>query len=145
MFCDLSAYYQPPFFRVTFVYLNLNTHYFSSFVYFFLLFFSFILFLLPLSTFKLLNTLYSKFERLKISESTSEQQKSRVQGWGISSIRSFKILNFQTIRARWIKFSEWKDITNKQNQTKTGCATMRVSPQNEPSKIQTFRPFKLGT
>ena len=45
----------------------------------FLLFF---LFLLMLSTFKLLNALYSKFERLKISGKTLVQEKSGVPGWG---------------------------------------------------------------
>ena len=50
-------------------------NYFSCFASFFLLF------LLPLSTFKPLTALYVKFERLKISGRTFVQQKSRVPGW----------------------------------------------------------------
>ena len=49
---------------------------------FFLLFV--FLFLLPLSTFKPPNALYSKFERLKISERTSVRLISGVPGWGDS-------------------------------------------------------------
>ena len=52
-------------------------YYFSSF---FLLFF-FFLFLLRLSTFKPLNALYSKFERLKITERTSVGIKLGVPNW----------------------------------------------------------------
>ena len=59
------------FFLVMFVYPNLNTS--------FLLFF--FLILLRLSTFKPLNALHSKFERLKISCRTSARQKLRVPGW----------------------------------------------------------------
>ena len=43
-------------------------------------FLSFFLFLLPLTTFKPLNALYSKFERLKISGRTSAGMKSGVPG-----------------------------------------------------------------
>ena len=57
-------------------------NYFSCFASLFLLLFSFLVFLLSLSTFKPLNSLYSKFERLKISGSTSVRQKSGVSGWG---------------------------------------------------------------
>ena len=54
-------------------------YYFSSFFSFFLLFF---LFLLKLSTFKPLNALYLKFERLEISRRTRAGMKSGVPGWG---------------------------------------------------------------
>ena len=51
-------------------------NYFSCFASFFLLF-------LPLPSFKLLNALYLKFERLKISGRTFVRQKSGVPDWGI--------------------------------------------------------------
>ena len=35
-----------------------------------------------------------------------------------------KILNFQTVGAKWMKFSEWVDIKNKLNLTKLGGALM---------------------
>ena len=64
-----------------FVYPNLNTiflvlHLFSYF------FFVFLLSFLALYTFKPLNVLNSKFERLKISGRTRVQLKSGVPGWG---------------------------------------------------------------
>ena len=49
-----------------------------SFASIFLLFF---LFLLPMSTFKLLNALHLKFEPWKISERSRVRLKSRVPGW----------------------------------------------------------------
>ena len=58
----------------------------SQLEYFFLLFsyfFFFFLILLRLSTFKLLNALYSKFKRLKISGRTSTRLKLGVPGWGV--------------------------------------------------------------
>ena len=55
-------------------------NYFSCFASFFVLFFVFFLFLLPLSTFKPINALYSKFEQLKISRRTSVGLKSGVPG-----------------------------------------------------------------
>ena len=54
-------------------------YHFSSF---FLLFFFLFIILLRLSTFKSLNALYSKFERLKISGRTSARLKLGVPGWG---------------------------------------------------------------
>ena len=62
---------------VMFVYSNLKTiflvlHLFSYFFFFFFLL---------LSTFKLLNVMYSKFERLKISGRTFVRLKSEVPGW----------------------------------------------------------------
>ena len=62
--------------------------------YFFFFFFVFFLFLFRLSTFKPLNALYSKFERLKIPGRTFVRLKSEVPGWGFPSIGSSKILNF---------------------------------------------------
>ena len=60
--------------------------------------------------------------------------KSRVPGWGDPPQSGpSKILNFQTVTARWIKFSEWVDVKNKLNLTKTGGAL-----PNGPSKIQIF-------
>ena len=53
-------------------------------------------FFLALSTLKPLHALYSKLERLKISERTFEQQKSGVQGWGDplnQVLQSFEFLN----------------------------------------------------
>ena len=70
-------------------------NYFSCFASFFLLFFSY-LFFLSLSAFKPLNTLYSKFEQLKISGRTSVQLKSGVQGWGFPFnrvLQNFEFLN----------------------------------------------------
>ena len=58
-----------------FVYPNLNT----IFLLFFLTFP--FLFLLQLSTFKPLNALYLKFERLEISRRTTAGMKSGVPGW----------------------------------------------------------------
>ena len=62
------------FFLVTFVYPNSKTFFLRHLLYFFFLFL--------LSTFKPLNALYSKFERLKISGRTSVRLKSGVPGWG---------------------------------------------------------------
>ena len=57
----------------------------------------------------------------------------RVSKWGFPSSWAAKILNFLTIRAGWIKFSEWLDIKNKLNLTKIG-----VSPQAVPPKFKFF-------
>ena len=62
-----------------FVYPNLNTIFL-----FFLTFFFFFLILLRLSTFKLPNAQYAKFERLKILGRTRERLVSGVPGWGDS-------------------------------------------------------------
>ena len=66
---------------IKFIYPNLKTIFLvlASFV---LLFFPF--FLLMLSTFKMLNAVYSKIERLKISRSTGERLKSGIPDWRIS-------------------------------------------------------------
>ena len=65
---------------LSFGYVRLpQPEHFFSFLSSFLLFF---LFLLRLSTFKLLNALYSKFKRLKMSRRTSAGMKSGVPGWG---------------------------------------------------------------
>ena len=53
-------------------------------------------------------------------------------------MESSKILNFQTVRARWIKFWEWIDIKNIPNPTKIGGATMGFSPQTDPPKFKVF-------
>ena len=79
MICAFWAHYQLPFF-----WLCLFTQTWIQFFFFFaffLAFFFFLLFLLRLSTFKPLNALYSKFERLKISGRTSAGMKSGVPGW----------------------------------------------------------------
>ena len=55
-------------------------YYFSSFLSVFFFFFFFLI-LLWLSTFKPLNALYSKFERLKPSGRTSAEMKLGVPGW----------------------------------------------------------------
>ena len=74
--CFLSTL-STAFLLVMFVYLT--EYYF--FLSFFLTFFSFLFsFFLRLSTFKPLNALYSKFERLKISERTSAEMKLGVPG-----------------------------------------------------------------
>ena len=70
-------------------------YYFSCFASFFLLVFFFFLFLLPLSTFKPLNALHSKSERLKISGRTFVRRKSGLPGWGISLNRVFQ--NFELL------------------------------------------------
>ena len=67
--------------------------YFFFVLHLFLLFF---LFLLPLSTFKPLNALYSKFERLKKLGRTFVRQKSGVSGWEIplkQVLQNFELLN----------------------------------------------------
>ena len=67
-------------------------YYFSSF---FLFSYFFVIFL-RLCTFKPLNALYSKFERLKISGRTSARMKLEVPGWGISLkrvLQNYKLLN----------------------------------------------------
>ena len=56
--------------------------FFFFFFSFFLLLFFFFIILLRLSTFKPLNALYSKFERLKISGRTNARLKLGVPGWG---------------------------------------------------------------
>ena len=68
--------------HLSFGYDRLPQHenYSSCFAFFFLDLFFF--FLLPLSTFKPLNALYSKFERLKISRKTFARPKSGVPGRG---------------------------------------------------------------
>ena len=106
-------------------------YYFFSF---FLLFFFFII-LLRLSTFKLLNALYSKFEGLKISGRASAQLKLGVPGWGVPPQTGPPKFWTLTIEGRWIKFSEWVDIKNKLNLTKIGGATMGGLPPNGLSKI----------
>ena len=63
---------------------------------FFLLFFFFFLILLRLFTFKLLNALYSKFKRLKVSGRTSARLKLGVSGWGFPLkrvLQNFELLN----------------------------------------------------
>ena len=79
---------------VMFVYPNMNT----TFLVFFLLsyFFFFFLIFLRLFTFKPLNALYSKFERLKISGRSSAGMKLGVPSWGISlnrALQNFELLN----------------------------------------------------
>ena len=79
-----------------YVHLPQLEYYFSSFFFFFLTFFFFFLILLRLSTFKPLNSLYSKFERLKISGRTSAQLKLGVPGWRISLkriVQNFELSN----------------------------------------------------
>ena len=49
-----------------------------------------------------------------------------------------KILNFHTVRARWIKFSEWVDIKNKFNITKIGRSEMGIFPKRDPPKFKLF-------
>ena len=118
---------------VMFVYPYLNTiflvlHLFS---YFFI-------FLLLLSTFKPPNALYSKFERLKISEKTFVPRKSGVPGWGIPInrvLQNFELLNrYSLIDQIW----KWIDIKNKLNLTKIRGATMVISPQTGPPKFKAF-------
>ena len=129
---------------ISFSYVHLpQLEYYFSFFFLFSYFFFFFNILLRLSTFKPLNALYSKFERLKISGRTSARLKLGVPGWGTPSNGSSKILNFLSVGARQIKFSEWVDIRNKLNLTKIEGATMGGFPPNEPSRIQTFYPFKL--
>ena len=68
-------------------------YYFSLF---FLFSYFFFIILLRLSTFKPLNALYSKFERLKISGRTSARLKLGVPDWGITLkrvLQNFKLLN----------------------------------------------------
>ena len=62
-----------------------------------------------------------------------------MSGWGIP-LNRLKILNFQTVKARWIKFSEWVGIKNKLSVTKIGGAVMGVSPKLalKNSKFLTF-------
>ena len=62
-----------------FVYPNLN----AVFLSFFLLFLFFFLILLWLSTFKVLNALYSKFKQLKVSGKASAGMKLGVPGWEV--------------------------------------------------------------
>ena len=114
-------------FLFMFVYPNLNT--ITIFPVLHLFFFLFFLFLLLLSTFKSLNALYLKFEPLKTSGRTFVQQKLGAPGWRSPSIGSSKILNFLTLRARWIKLLKTVDIKKKLNLTKIGGATMGVPPQ----------------
>ena len=66
-------------------------YYFSSFF-----LFLFLLFLLQQSTFKPLNALYLKFERIEISRRTSAEGKLGVPGWGIplsQALQNFELLN----------------------------------------------------
>ena len=90
--CDFWAHYQLLLFWLCS--FTPTRYYFSSFFSFFLLFF--FLILLRLFTFKPLNALYLKFERLKISGRTSARMKLGVPGWGISlklALQSFELFN----------------------------------------------------
>ena len=74
-----SRDHSPPSIFLFFIYFSCFAsfeNYFSCFASFCLLFFQ------PLSIFKPLNALYSKFERLKILGRTSVRLKLRVPGWG---------------------------------------------------------------
>ena len=75
MACDFCVHYQPSFF-----WLCSFTSTWKQFFLFHIFFLTF--FLLPLSTLKPLNALYSKFKRLKISGRTSVRLKSGVPSWG---------------------------------------------------------------
>ena len=96
--------------------------YFFCFASFFLLFFS------------SLNALYKKFERLKISGSTSVQLNQGCQVGGIPLNRVLQNFKLLPVRAKWIKFSEWVEIKNKLNVTKIGGVMIGVSFKR-PSKI----------
>ena len=76
MICGLWAHYQPFFF-----WLCSFTPTWILFFFFFVFFLTFF-FLLLLSTFKLLNSLYSKLGRLKTSGRTCAGMISGVPGWG---------------------------------------------------------------
>ena len=89
--CDFWAHYQ-----LSFFWLRSFTPTWYYFFSFFLLFFFFIIIILRQSTFKPLNALHLKFERLKISGRTSARMKLGVPGWGISlksALQSFELLN----------------------------------------------------
>ena len=81
--------------RLSFGYVRLPQleYYFSSFASFFLLFLFY--FFMPLSSFKPLNALHSKFKRLKISGRTYERQKSGVPCWADTLNRVFQ--NFELL------------------------------------------------
>ena len=82
------------FLLVMFVYPNLKAIFLVLFL-FFLLFF---LILLALATFKPLNALYSKFERLKISGTTFVRLKSGVPGCGDPQSDPQKFLTFKLLK-----------------------------------------------
>ena len=90
MICGFWAHYQLPF-----CWLCSFTPTRILFFFFFVFFLTFFFFLLRLSTFKPLNALYSKFERLKISGKTSAGMKSGVPGWRIPLNRV--LLNFELL------------------------------------------------
>ena len=73
------------------------------------------------------------------------QLKLEVPGGGSASIGSFKILNFYTVGARWIKFLEWVDIKNELNLTKIGRATLGGFSSKHVLRNSHFFPFKLNT
>ena len=80
----------------TFLLLCLFTPTLIAYYFLFFIFFQFVFFLLPLSTFKSRNALHSKFEWLKISGKTFVRQKSGVPAWGDhpqSSPRKFELVN----------------------------------------------------
>ena len=135
MVCNFWAHYH----HLSFGYVCLPQleYYFSSFCFYFLTFFSFIS---MLSTFKPLNALYSKFERLKIHWRTFVQLNSGVLGWG-NSPRSGppKIWTFKPL-----EINGSKDIKNKLTQKNWGCHDGGFPP-NELSKTQTFLNFKLDS
>ena len=92
MICDLWAHYQLFFFWLcSFIPTWIPFFFFFSFFFFF-----FFIILLWLSTFKPLNALYSKIERLKISGRTSVGLKSGLPVWGVPLnrvLQSFEVLN----------------------------------------------------
>ena len=90
-----------------------------------------------LSTFKPLNAMYSKFERLKISGRTFVRLKSGVPGWGdLSQSSPPKILIFKSLE---LEVSEWVDIRTKLNLTKIEAATTGVfTPNNFTPKFELF-------
>ena len=57
---------------------------------------------------------------------------------GSPSGKASEILNILTIRAGWIKFSEWVDIKIKLNLRKIDGSKIGGFPQTGPSKIHAF-------
>ena len=83
--------------HLSFGYVLLTLYLNAVFLFSFFFHTFFLLFLTMLSTFRSLNALYSKFERLEISGRTFVRLKSEVPGWGIPLNRVLKYFRNEEI------------------------------------------------
>ena len=98
-----------------------------------------VLFSSALFTFKPLNTLYSKFERLNISRRTSVWHKSRMPGWEIPLDRVLQnVWTFKPLELDESNFWNGYISRNELNVTKIGGATNGGLPETDPPEFKLF-------